>query len=736
MISNIETLSSTAAIELSSNLDNFTFSSVERTFSGGFSMVFYDAFTNINDISTKNFSNFYLTNKKALSAIIENPAEIIQADEIFTTLEIGGQYVNFSLRDDNEDTIFSEEYGTDTVYGDVLLSSTISDTTKFFVEFLENNSCRIYFSYDSRKYYLVEESLVFYFISDQIESDPTTFKYIYSESINGLYLFYHTNDITYRVGKTNDTIGLVVINPDIKIDVMSNYFKITKDIYTKVGSIDFCKFINYDISNNINKYEDNLLNNYLLHRTGNSMNIVTLGNQLLQNNVFSSANNLLSSQYTNFFVDNLRDYTSIFQDIPTEIDEDLTLNYVFYNKPYKIKSGVNSITAPSDMTPFTQLNINDTKFVNSGSFPYPTPEYADKVFLVDDNKTTKNGQYLLCTWLSGSPLSENVGVWVDRYYYPDLISKEDALVGENIFNTTYENEIENLIQNNALLIDQIDNIKFFDKKSDMVFVSDMTYEYHRLSLPEITESSTTKSCNDGVSTINYFKKINDSGLFTASFYFNGNDEDWTFTNKGGIEGGLTITKNGEYVIFNFKLYDTSSKTYTIFTETAKFKRLKLNFISVSVNTVKGVGYFFLNQTLLQLFTFEKKQYYKKYILFSDFVINDIDVLSDSHTLKKFRVDNIYTEPELSFLQPIIDKVAVINDITITLPCGMRNSSDNLKYLQVVCSNNAFKSNKYNIIMKNIDVKDDIKDSLENFISTTLQTPATSNINTITFETFK
>lgn len=764
MISTTKNLSATNPVRLSSNLSNINYSYVERTFFNNFKVVEYDAFTNIVDCETKNHSKFYLSNKKNISDIIEDKTETIRAKDIYTPLKIGGGYIKFEIENNNNENDYKNDYSLDSVYANVGLDMHNSDRTRFFLEIIDNNSCRIYHVFQTKKYYLtlkdfflraengekilsedgepivldVDDNIPLVFMSEQVENDPIIFNYIYSELLNGLYLSLHQTGVTYRLKKDPTTIKMVKSQPNLKVGHISSPILINKDIYQKIGSADYSNFVKYDQSNNIDSYESDLTNNFLLHRTDNQLDTIYLKNQLLQNDVFSSANNLLSSQDINFYVNDLREYTSIFKDIDSETDEQLSMNFVFYNKPYVIKSGVNQFTSPSNMKPFIKININDTKFVHSGAFPFPTPQYADKIILMDDNITTKNGQRLLCTWLSGSPLSEDCGIWVDRYYYPDIISKEDALSSKNIFDTTYDDQIENMIRNNSNLSDKLPTVKFFDKRSDLTFKPNEVYEYHRLHFNINVGGNEIDSCNELVkSDINYFKVINESGRFVTRFYFDGDNTSWVFdSGKNRIDGGLRIKKDAENLAFTLKLYDTSTSLYTEFATTTVFNKLKSNFVGVSLDTLNGIGYFFLNQTIIKVFTFSKKQFFKKNILFNDFSVNGKNALLDNGILKNFKIDNIYIEPELMFLQPIIDKVMKIDDIFITLPCGMRNSSDDIQYLQSVCGNNAFKSNKYNIIIKNVDVDDDLKGGISEYVSVNTRTPTTSKVNKIEFKSFK
>ena len=136
------------------------------------------------------------------------------------------------------------------------------------------------------------------------------------------------------------------------------------------------------------------------------------------------------------------------------------------------------------MVPFTKLNINDTKFVDSGAFSYTQPFLADRVYELDDEGGVKSEDATyLCTWLSGGVGKR--GVWVDRYFYTDLASKEEALSSNDTYNVTYEELVENLIMNNSSLKTSVEKKYIFDKKSDFVFQPNKRYRYERIKKDEL-----------------------------------------------------------------------------------------------------------------------------------------------------------------------------------------------------------------------------------------------------------
>tara|TARA_R110000765_G_scaffold20710_3_gene53558 strand:+ start:2297 stop:5623 length:3327 start_codon:yes stop_codon:yes gene_type:complete len=188
---------------------------------------------------------------------------------------------------------------------------------------------------------------------------------------------------------------------------------------------------------------------------------------------------------------NSREYYGIYSGNDQEKGlEKLTLNYTFYDKDVFVQNGSDTFfTAPSSIYPFDKLNINDTAFVNNGAFAGPTPNLSDKIFIKRQNSTQfDNGRYL-CTWLSGGNL-DTAGLWVDRYYYPDKITKTAALSSEARYAPALNDSVDgsSLAVTNAVIAKE----KFFDKKSDAAIEPNVRIKYQRIGnadIKEIVESS-------------------------------------------------------------------------------------------------------------------------------------------------------------------------------------------------------------------------------------------------------
>ena len=141
------------------------------------------------------------------------------------------------------------------------------------------------------------------------------------------------------------------------------------------------------------------------------------------------------------------------------------------------------------------------------------------------------------------------------------------------------------------------------------------------------------------------------------------------------------------------------------------------------------------------------QYTNKQILFGDINLDSEDFSGDI-LLSNITTNNAISNLFLS-LQPLSleDEIVTvytrninnIDDIYISLPCGMRNYSDNIDTLNTLGANLKSKSNVVDINIDNLNITDvnilnQVKDNLLAVIQKSL--PATTVINKINFKNFK
>ena len=87
-------------------------------------------------------------------------------------------------------------------------------------------------------------------------------------------------------------------------------------------------------------------------------------------------------------------------------------------------------TTPSSLSPYTVLNIKDSKLQNLGAIAGDNPLMSDKVFkrrmdIKNNNYSHDTDPTYLCSWLSGNQDGETK--WVDRYYNPNIKDFNAAL---------------------------------------------------------------------------------------------------------------------------------------------------------------------------------------------------------------------------------------------------------------------------------------------------------------------
>jgi hypothetical protein len=708
-------------------LSNISLQQGQILFNGGYKFNFAAALSGVTDVQTKNYSNLYLTPKNKLSTYLQQTDTNIKSNSIITTIAFGESFVTVLPLSSSDTTKFDYYY-------DVGFST--SPTYNFEITFINEEYCTISYDDNISLYYLVLDGGVcklkkaLLYNTNFTASGSQFFKYLLND--DKIFLFKPLNalQLTSAGGKLSaiSTTGIS------SYAFRDGHFTINNIIDLQVKDKLTADYINYytgTLNVDLTTSELDLPNNFLLHRnlnalTINDVGIISLKNQMSEDNRLVRGNTLSLSSYES--ITDLREYTTIFNDIDTELDEGLELNYITYNNSIKIVPGFNEFTTDNVMTPFTQININDTKFIESGAFPFNVPAYSDKVYYTDRLGDGSEKKYL-CTWLSGSPFSNN-SVWVDRYYYPDLITKRESLSTTTAYNTTYNTYLEQLISSNASLSGSIAVEQVFDKKSDMVFKPSTRYIYERFDIDKVSFDNLNIYGQD---LQNYYTTINNNGGFTlkCTLIAQLSESYKTISSKfNGISGYTSIKYNNTTVELDISLYDQSSDSYTYITDSFTLVQNIDNNIILNVDSTRGIIQFFVNGDIVSTKYFYP-QYYK--LLYGDFY-------ADGNTLIDYvsYLDDVFLSvsplpPDDVVILSIKDFFNFAEDFTITLPCGMRNAVDSITQLNTFTTNQKSKSNSLNLNISNLGITDEtiltqIKDMISVGVSDLI--PVNSNINQI------
>jgi hypothetical protein len=770
-----------------------------RTYPGGFKFNFITALSGTQSFKNLNFTNFYLSNEYTLDNVTTFTGAKVRTEKIFSKLNFaadGPGYLKFNLADvDNwkgPEGAIADTWNA-AYYGYPSIVPNLAEADNIEIELIDAFTCRVAYLINNYRYYLVvsEENIdpasadkkkVLFVGENKIQLPGATLEYsiiksgidttsdficLFSEKlINGLPPVIDTTSAKYIIESDGQTLVAKRISIDERVDAFwlpGRAIRLGGEVDLTIPSPYNTSFITYNKTGNkvdTDKSDFNLPSNYLLHSSSNSTNLkfdlLNLKNIANNYDEYVSSNNLLSSSDTNpLYVEGLRKYTSIFSDIDSEKNEVLSLNYVYNNFNVKIKPGGTLFQTPSSLNPFTQININDTKFVDSGAFCFTQPYLSDRVYRLDGEDGVKDlDTTYLCTWLSGG-LGER-GVWVDRYFYPDLTSKEEALSTNGSYNITYDLLVEELIQNNSALKTSVEKKCLFDKKSDLVFEPNTRYRYERLDRDELERRKPANFCEGAELTDrvnNYFRLINDNGGFGLGFNIKSNSSAFTIRSKtNDVNGGFQFVKQSDGNLnFTFNIFDNSTDPPVLvsFNKIIRLNQFVDNTVFLSFDGIRGQCTLYINSEVIFTFNVKAYQMLNKMILFGVIEIVSSTGVAE-RLLSPYGNDaSIYIGDIYLTLLPLSEEeeiVAVftqnlneIQDITISLPCGQRNLTDTIATVNSIGTNLKHRSNVVDINVKNLNIEDSsiteqVRTLLLNNITSSL--PETATINDVNFINYK
>ena len=783
-------LSALSSAEASFCPMNIELDQFPRTFNGGFKINFVQALSSSQSFKNLNYTNFYLTDSYLLDSVTTYSAPRVRPNKYTSTLNFGFSATAFCVFKPASLSTFKIEnkiYEADN-YGTAEISTKGGDV--FEIELIDDFTCRVATRVNNLRYFLVveddteeefQETREVLFVGEsQLPLSGFNLNYNLSKYLTTSYInLYSTKEKAgvknvYAITSDGNKVIASLLDPDTSYNefaVTSYSIRFDQELNLTIPSPYNASYITYNNSGKIedNSSDFNLPSNYLFYSSSNNdkqvFNFINLKNIVNTQDSFTSSNNLLSTSSTTIYAQDLRTYTSIFCDIDSEENETLALNYVYNNYDITIRPGTTHFITPSSLQPFNKININDTKFADCGSFAFLSPDLSDRVYNLDDNSVKKENVTYLCTWLSGGIGKR--GVWVDRYFYPDLTTKEEALGGVGSFNITYDQAVENLIMTNSSLKTSVTQKYYFDKRSDLIFEPSKRYKYERIKKEDFIMKSPTNFCD--TSSIdrkvnNYFAKINTNGGFGLGFTIQNDTNDFYIESEyNAIDGGICFKKNGKKCKFIYKLFDNSTEGLSLSARIAKttyeydfeIDLFEQNNVFLSFDAILGVFKLYLNSIELYTFNINAFQMFTKRILFGDIFIyytNDdneqqsIEILRNAAQEPEDRVaiDNLYLSLEpltenqlLAFL--FSSNLNKVQDVTISLPCGQRNLTDNIQLVNSINTNLKHKSNVVDINVKNLNISDkNIQDEVKDIVLTNIRNsiPKSTSINEIKFTDYK
>ena len=555
----------------------------------GFNYVAYNALKDVNDIKTNNFSNLFLSKKQKNSNILE------LKEKIETGLPDFVSTLSFFKADEspsNNPEIWIaidksyDAYEMDTTSSSFKLIDNITDNHyhyTFRVQCIDEQYCRISHTFGDTTYYFTYDN------GFKVSMFPKNEKFIYFLENNKLFLFYPTKDETNTKNILNKVVckknngewflELEKVSSATNLDSENAIIFVNNNRENLNYSVD-ASWITYDRTNNITKIDLdrsnlNLETQFLLHHEysdkENKINLIPLKNNLTYQGTVTNGTNLTISNNGKTILEPLvdfRNYHSINSGVNQETgSENITLTFTFTDQVYHINEGddcIFSIPALKDgdifspLYPYKKLNINDSAFVLNGAFASNIPFLADKFRKLQNNTSINNCTYH-CTWLY-QPKENVKPVWLDRYYYPDKIKREDALISESTddyYDLSFENnldkfyfskeETENLTELEKEQLNEIktklEQIGYIDKISDLNIEEGTTYKYSRLSDEMVKEVVSTLD-DVSIKTVQN-QKTNTTNLKNRIVF---NKENWLKISADDFNNTRSISFNTDLLI--------------------------------------------------------------------------------------------------------------------------------------------------------------------------------------------
>lgn len=473
----------------------------------GFNITRIDALSSTIDSTINNYTSQYLTSKKGLDEIFDIDSKPIKLQTLTTRLIFDTVDINAEPRYLYIYKQTSADNAKITTCAPLLSSEVaIGNNTFFELEILDDRFLRVKHNNGKRDYFLTIKTMQgdgLVFLAK--ESDYYTytvetrdmFRYLL-DSDGYLQLFKKTVAGNFIVTLVDNDLKLLPILEGASYRNSKNLIKIDYN-FKYVDPKTRSSWVSYDPKRQndliINEYKSTFdnKNQFILHANYNTaidsleLNYLTLNNHRSEKNFIKRGTNTTAGSL--YVPDvNFRDYMSLQTGNSQEKGNDnIALTYVWYDKDIKVPAGSDTFfITPSSLYPYEKININDTKFVSNGAIAGTTPRLADKIYNIKSNTNPYDSGKYLCTWLSGG--LDTPGVWVDRYYYPNAISKREAMSGIQAFDITFDNIVDKIITNN---IKALKAESFFDKKSDMVLEPNTTYKYSRISQEDIGDIITS-----------------------------------------------------------------------------------------------------------------------------------------------------------------------------------------------------------------------------------------------------
>ena len=326
----------------------------------------------------------------------------------------------------------------------------------------------------------------------------------------------------------------------------------------------------------------------------------------------------------------------------------------------------------------------------------------------------------------------NKGKWMETEIYSDVSYLDDNHEGFPNFDRKYESVLTpqpDIIQNvlETTIVNQVSSI------STTTLLSCIDIPIYKL---------------ESVILLDFYKNVNDSGGLNIGFDYAGDDREFTIlSDRNEIDGGISIIKSGDTIAFSFQVFEPSTQAVTVYSTEVKYRKNYNSTLMFTFNAYTGRGVLSINGEVVYSFNTFVFGAVSDRILFGNVKVTHDETSADILIYTQLghdRITNIHVSSN-RLTPEAVDQLTLsrlrfnIDDITISIPCGMRNSTDRVKLLNSICFNQRSKSNSINVNVKNLGITDpvvleDIKSNI--LIGLNEWIPVNTSINNFNFIDFK
>ena len=506
-------------LKLQHNVDNkIKYKGFAENFDFGLRLQSYNLTEGLRDRKSSYGTSYFLSDLKSLSSVIElDVPYTFDADSKFTT------YIKY---DDNylkADGTSIPIVGIGTSGSTAALDydtnfNTLNSQYFFTLNLSTNEYLYITKEYQDSTYYAYCSSNSVYLSGDVPSLSSHLFRFNVKDNKLKLFPFVNldTNDSKYQLILSNSFQLTACSSAG---NTLSSVFEVNRNTLTSLkkavnNSFSFylSSFNKDDINLNLDTTIESVSSNFLLYSNNYSINIVdeTIEGSIipLKNQATLEEYNVPSNHFNSQPENINRQYEKIFPG--TNNDTGFDKLYLSYNIGTKdvhfAPSKATYFTTPSSLSPYTKLNINDSKIDYIGATPGNNPLLADKVFkrrmdIKDNSYSDDTNATYLCSWLSGN--EDGGKLWVDRYYNPDFIDFEQAVAGTSFYNTVTATGLS------STNVFDVSSKLCFEPNNDYAYyhIGERDYAQHLISMEKYLLSSDIKVLNNkgAVEAINQVK---------------------------------------------------------------------------------------------------------------------------------------------------------------------------------------------------------------------------------------